>query len=73
MFDPKRPHQVYGIELKHESIAPDKTGTLGPEASKGKKHVARAKAILGAAVSNPAEDVDKKKRSKSGKDFLRKI
>ncbi len=68
-----REDQAYGIKLPHESIGPDATGTLGPEARKGAKVVARAKQIWGAAVSNPHEDEDKRKRSKSGKDFLRKI
>lgn len=68
-----REDQAYGIKLPHESIGPDATGTLGPEAAKGKKHVARAKALWGASVSNPHEDIDKQKRSKSKKPFLRQL
>lgn len=68
-----REDKSYGIPLQHESIGPDLTGTLGPEHAKSKKHVQRAKQILAAAVSNPHEDEDKRKRSKSGKSFLRQL
>jgi hypothetical protein len=73
MFDPKHPDVVYGTTQKHESIGPDKTGTLGPEHAKGKRHVQRAKDIRDLSVSDPAIAEDRKKRSKSGKSFLRDL
>jgi len=65
---------AYGLPHVYEAIPPDASGTLGPNAVKGSAHRQRAVDRHLAAIATPGNrPEDKKARSKSGKDFLRKV
>ena len=68
-----RDDRAFGIPLQHESVGIGKSGSDMSEHLKGRKQLQRARDIRDASVSNPAEDLDKKARSKSKKGFLRTI
>ncbi len=68
-----REDKSYGIPLVHESVGVGKSGSDMSEHLKGRKQLQRARDVAVAAISNPGEALDRKARSKSPKDFLRKI
>lgn len=68
-----RDDRAYNIPLQHESVGVGHSGSDMTEHLKGRKQLQRARDVYAASINNPAEAIDKQKRSKSGKSFLRDL